>query len=282
MEESTLRDDQRFLRPKRKNEGKEPRFWIGLLKKTIRVTLGLLFFTFFLLVGHRLYGYLLEDPLFRVREVEVKGCQKIPRETLLSMARLEGMPNLFRLRLKEVVKRLELHPWIESVSARKVFPSKLMIEIEERRPMAILQLEDPYYIDGKGVVFSPVGDKDGYNFPFLTGLSREALENHSEEAKELIRKALELLFTAEKMKAAPLAEISEIHIEGARGLHCFSKEEGIEVIMGWGDYSEKLRRLSLVWADLGRRGISATAIDCRDLDRIVVRKNSGKRETGRR
>ena len=48
---------------------------------------------------------------------------------------------------------------------RKVFPNKVKIQIEERRPIAILQLEELYYIDAKGVIFSPVRDGDGYNFP---------------------------------------------------------------------------------------------------------------------
>ena len=43
------------------------------MKKTVRVALQLLLLSFFLFVGHRVYVHLLEDPYFRVREVEVEG-----------------------------------------------------------------------------------------------------------------------------------------------------------------------------------------------------------------
>jgi thioesterase domain-containing protein/acyl carrier protein len=156
------------------------------LKKTIRVAFQLLLLSFFLLSGHWVYVRLLGDPCFRVREVEVEGSRKIPKETLLSLMVIDGMPNLFSVKLKEVVKRLESHPWIEQVRVRKVFPHKILIQIEEKKPMAIIQLEELYYIDTKGEIFSPVGDRDEYNYPYLTGLSRRVLEKDPVESKRLI------------------------------------------------------------------------------------------------
>jgi len=282
MEEPVAIGDGKFLRPRRSREDGDARRFLGLLKRAVRVAFVLLLVSFFLFLSHWVYVRLLEDPLFRVRVVEVSGCQRLPRETLLSLARIEGMPNLFTVRLKETVKHLESHPWIESVVIRKAFPNKVLIQIEERKPIAILQLESPYYIDAKGVIFSPVGDRDGYNFPFLTGVSRDVLEKDSEEAKSLIMKALEFLLTAEQAKVSPLEEISEIHLEKTHGLRCYSKEGGVEVKMGWDPFGEKLRRLSVVWADLRKRGFSAATIDCCNIDRMVVKRTSGKGEAGRR
>ena len=228
------------------------------MKKTIRVAFQLLLLSFFLFIGHWVYVHLLGDPYFRVREVEVEGSRKIPKETLLSLTVMEGMPNLFSVNLKEVVKRLESHPWIEQVRVRKVFPNKILIQIEERKPMAIIQLEELYYIDTKGVIFSPVGDRDEYNYPYLTGLTRQVLEKDPVEAKRLIMKALELLRIVDQEKVPPLEEISEIHMEKTFGIQCFTKAEGVEVKMGWEDFGEKLKRLSLIWSDLRKRGFSAS------------------------
>jgi cell division septal protein FtsQ len=206
-----------------------------------------------------------------VREVEVEGGRKIPKETLLSLTVMEGMPNLFSVELKEVVKRLESHPWIEQVRVRKVFPYKIVIQVEERKPMAIIQLEELYYIDTQGEIFTPVGDRDEYNYPYVTGLTRRVLEKDPVEAKRLIAKALELLRIVSQGKVAPLEEISEIHMEKAFGIHCFTKAEGVEVKMGWEDFEEKLKRLPLIWSDLRKRGFSAISIDCSDVTRMVVK-----------
>jgi cell division septal protein FtsQ len=182
------------------------------------------------------------------------------------------MPNLFTLRLRDVAQRLESHPWIDHVKVRKVFPDRIWVEVVERRPIAILQLEELYYIDAKGVIFSPVGDRDEYNFPFLTGLNRETLEKNPGEANRLIMKALELLRIAEREKASPLEEISEIHMEKTFGVHCFTQVEGLEVRMGWEDFGEKLKKLSLIWSDLRKRGWAAVSIDCSDARRVVVKR----------
>ncbi|MGQ9646782.1 MAG: cell division protein FtsQ/DivIB [Thermodesulfobacteriota bacterium] len=261
-----------YFRSKKGREWKGERKILTILKRTLRITLALLLFSFSLFIGHRLYAHVLGDPLFRVREVEIEGCQRIPKEVLLSLITIEGMPNLFTLRLREVARRLESHPWIDQVKVRKVFPDRIVVEVVERRPIAILQLEELYYIDDKGVIFSPVGDSDRYNFPFLTGLNRETLEKNPEEANRLIMKALELLSIAEKERGTPLEEISEIHMEKTFGVHCFTQGEGLEVKMGWENFGEKLKKLSLIWSDLKKRGWVATSIDCSDARRIVVKR----------
>ena len=272
MGETVKVREGKFLRPKAKREEKGAEKFLRILKKTIRVAFQLLLLFFFLLVSHWVYVRLLGDPCFRVREVEVEGGQKIPKETLLSLTVIDGMPNLFSVKLKEVVRRLESHPWIEQVRVRKVFPHKILIQIEEKKPMAIIQLEELYYIDTKGEIFSPVGDRDEYNYPYLTGLTRRVLEKDPVEAKRLITKALEILRIAGQEKLPPLEEVSEIHMEKVYGIDCITKAEGVEVKMGWDDFGEKLQRLSLIWADLRKRGFSAASIDCSDLKRMLVKR----------
>ena len=182
------------------------------------------------------------------------------------------MPNLFTVSLGEVAKRLESHPWIDHIRVRKVFPNKILIQVEERKPIAILRLEELYYVDTQGVIFSPVGERDEYNYPFLTGLTRQILEKDPVEAKHLITKALELLRIADREKVPPLEEISEIHMEKIFGIQCFTKTEGLEVRMGCEQFGEKLKRLSFIWSDLRKRGFSTISIDCSDLKRMVVKR----------
>jgi cell division septal protein FtsQ len=272
MGEAVTVRDGKFLRPKVRREEKGAEKFLRVVKKTIRVALQLLLLSFFLFSGHWIYAHLLEDPYFRVKEVKVEGGRKITKETLLSLTVMEGMPNLFSVKLKDVVKQLESHPWVGQVRVRKVFPNKILIQIEERKPMAIIQLEELYYIDTQGEIFSPVGEKDEYNYPYLTGLTRQVLEKDPVEAKRLISKAMELLRIVLQEKVPPLEEISEIHMEKTFGIHCFTRSEGLEVKLGWEDFKEKLRRLSLIWSDLRKRGCSAVSIDCSDLKRMVVRR----------
>ena len=282
MAETVTIQQEKFFRPKKKGEERGGERFLKILKRAIRVVFQLLLLSFFLIGGHWMYRHLLEDPFFRVREVKVEGCRKIAKETLLPLTAMEGMPNLFTVRLRDVAQRLESHPWVEEVRARKVFPNRIWIQIKERAPIAILQLEDLYYIDTKGVIFSPVGDRDEYNYPFLTGLTRQVLEKDPAEAKHLIMKALELLNAVNHEKASSLGEISEILMERSFGIYCFTRAEGLEVRLGWEQFGEKWKRLSLIWSDLQRRGFSATSIDCSDLKRMVVKRIPKREEFERR
>ncbi|MBM4276960.1 MAG: FtsQ-type POTRA domain-containing protein [Deltaproteobacteria bacterium] len=266
--------EEKFFRPEKKGDERIGERFQEILKRATRVAFHVLILIIFFFAGHQLYVRLLENSFFQVREVEVRGCRKIPEKTILSLARIEGMPNLFILSLKEISRRVEVHPWVEYVKVRKIFPDRVLIHIEERRPMAILQLEEPFYIDSKGVIFSRVGDRDEYNFPFLTGLSRQAFDQDPVTAKHLVTKALEFLRIADQERAPPLNGVSEIRMEKIFGIQCFTQAEGVEVRMGWDHFGEKLRRLSLIWTDLQRREVSAASIDCSDLKRMVVKKIS--------
>jgi cell division protein FtsQ len=272
MGETVAIQHEKFFRPKRKKEDKGGERFQGVLKKAIGLAFLLLLLSLFLFVGHRIYGSLLEDPFLRVREVEIEGCRKVKKEALLKLAKMEGMPNLFMVRLDEIARRIESHPWIEQVRMRKVFPNKILIHVEERKPIAIIQLDGLYYIDCQGEIFSSVGEGDEYNYPFFTGLSRQILEKNPVEGKRLIMKALELLRITSQEKVSPLEEISEIYMEKTFGIHCFTKTEGVEVRMGWEQFEEKLKRLSLIWADLQKKGTSTTSIDCSDLKRMIVKR----------
>jgi cell division protein FtsQ len=272
MEETITIQEERFFRPRKRREERGGEKFQGILKKAIRAASRLLLLFLLFFIGHHVYVHLLGDPFFRVRMCVVEGNRKISKETILSIAELEGMPNLFTLRLRELAKRLESHPWVEQVQVRKVFPNKLLICIDERKPIAILQLEELHYIDTKGVIFATVGERDPYSYPFLTGLTREVLEKDPVEAKHLIMKALEFLKIVDKEKVFPQEEISEVHMEKTFGIEYFTKTEGVEVRMGWDHFGEKLRRFSIIWSDLQKRGLSAVSIDCSDLKRMVVKR----------
>ncbi len=282
MVETVTIKEEKFLRPKKRTEGGGGEGFEKVLRKTILIAFKILLISFVLFIGHRFYLFLSEDPFFRIKEIEVEGCGKVSKEELLGLLRVEGMPNLFTIRLKEISRRIESHPWVEEVRVKKVFPNKIWIQVKERKPIAIVQLEEPYYIDSKGVIFSPVGDKDSYDYPFLTGLTHQALNQDPSVAQLLIKKALEFLNLAEREKKPPLKEISEIYLEKTFGLRCFSQSDHLWVRVGWEGFGEKLRRLSLVWSDLKRRGISVTSIDCNDLRRIVVKKSPQERQVERR
>lgn len=272
MEETFAIKEERFIALKNKKNFTGEKTFQDILKEFIRILFQILLVLSLLFLTHKIYLNTIEDTFFRVKEIEVKGCRRLKPDTIISMAKIEDMANIFTLNLNDIAKRLEINPWIEYVDIRKVFPDKILIQIEERKPIAIVHLEKFYYIDSNGVIFSPVGEMDKFDFPILTGLRDNFLENGKIMEGDLVIKAIEFLRIIEKRKVAPIDEISEIHINKYFGIHCISLNEGIEIRMGWDNFEEKLKRLSIIWSDLKKRGIDAIFIDCSDLRRVIVKK----------
>lgn len=272
MEEAFAIKDEGFIGIRNRRNFSEEKTFQDVFWCIIKVLFQILLILSFLFFLHEVYMSTIEDPYFSVKEIEVKGYERLSPDTIISMAKIENLPNIFTLNLNDIAKRLELNPWIENIDIRKIFPDKILIQIEERKPMAIVHLEKFYYIDSNGVIFSPVSEMDKFNLPILTGIRGDFSENGKIVAEDLAIKAIEFLKILEKTKTSPIDEISEIHMDRYFGIHCISLNEGIEIRMGWDNFEEKLKRLAIIWADLKRRGISSIFIDCSDLKRMIVKK----------
>lgn len=98
--------------------------------------------TRYLIVGSSVFAVfalvmiVLASPIIAVRHVDVEGSKYMSKD-LLSIVQqsLLGKP-LLTVDTREASRRLEDDPWVETVRIRQFFPSRLLIEIAERVPVA--------------------------------------------------------------------------------------------------------------------------------------------------
>ena len=98
--------------------------------------------TKFLITGSAVFGVIslvliiLASPIIAVREVEIEGSKYMNKDLLNSVEQsLLGKP-LLTVDTREASSRLEDDPGVETVRIRQFFPSRLLIEIAERVPVA--------------------------------------------------------------------------------------------------------------------------------------------------
>jgi cell division septal protein FtsQ len=91
------------------------------------------------------------SPLFKVHEVLVEG------DLEMNCAELIGM-NILDINSQGLKERYESER-VRLVGLRKKFPGRLVVEVEERRPYAILELKDTYEIDREGYVLRQIKGK---------------------------------------------------------------------------------------------------------------------------
>ncbi len=223
-----------------------------------------------------LYMVFLHMPYFNLRQVDVTGNHRLSREEVIEASGLEAGTNLLTVNLKGVADRLRRHPWISSATVYRRLPGRMIMEVEERTPRAILAADKLYYVDGQGDVFTRLLPGESLNYPLFSGVEAEQLKARAPELRDLLRKGLALLDLLDR-KGTGLnrTEISEIRINLDQGL-ILHTNSGRTVLLGQGGFDVKLKRYAELKAFLARRGRwnSARTIDLDFEDRALVRSDT--------
>lgn len=210
-----------------------------------------------------------DHPYFMVSEIVVSPTTHVRPGALLESADMRAGTSLWRVDPVLLEHRLESHPWIRRATVRREFPRRLVVDVREREPVAILFLDQLYYVDSTGTAFVRVGERDPLDLPFVTGVEAAILADERPYARHAIRQALRLL---RSMASAGLPfRISEVHIERERGITVFPVEPRVALTFGWSGFGSKLGRLGRVLQDFRGRERQIREIDLTMGTAAVVR-----------
>jgi cell division septal protein FtsQ len=216
-----------------------------------------------------LYLFLRGTPFLRLKEVTIHGNRTVSADEILAIADFVDHPNILSIDIKTLSRRLGEHPWIEKSMVKRLFPDGIRIVIDERVPVALINLGELYYVDANGVIFDQARDPETTAFPILTGLRREDLEGGGRKTERLLQEALRFLKITHNHKILPYRSISQIHLDRALGLLVYTVGKGTENRMGFDRFDEKFQRLSKIWPAI--RSMELSSIDCTIPGRIIIR-----------
>jgi len=212
------------------------------------------------------YNFVIVSPYFQMKETLVRGTERLQTDAVVELTGLRPSQNILMTNLGAVARKVKANPWVKDVSVRRDFPDRLVIEVTERKPAALVERGDGlYFIERDGTAFEKIAAGEKTDLPVLTGFYRKGVEN-----REMILKSLELLdFMASYTEVPEIRHISEIHGDDLFGLSLFA--EGLCLKLGFGDFDTKLRRLKPVLADLARRNLSGHfIIDLNNPGKVTV------------
>jgi cell division protein FtsQ len=110
-----------------------------------------------------------------VAEVKISGNGKVARPDIEAMMSRTLGENILALDLAAVGDRLAAHPWIATASVRRDLPSRLTVEIVERRPAALLaDGAKRWLVDADGVLLATVAGEDDYGLVTVVGAAPPA------------------------------------------------------------------------------------------------------------
>jgi cell division protein FtsQ len=213
-------------------------------------------------------AFVFDSPYFSVREIQVRGGDRVGGGALVAMAGLKHGMNIWKIDPAAIEKKFAKHPWVRRVLVRREFPRSVVIEVEERAPKAIVAMGRLYYVDSDGLVFAEVGAGDKLGLPMITGLRPEQLTAADPALRRRLKEALRL----GELMAIDTHKLSEIHFAAPERVVLYTTAYPVALHMGWGDWDDKILRVKRVlslWKgqeerlaslDVSYRGLAVTRV----------------------
>lgn len=205
----------------------------------------------------------LTTPYLRIRHVEVAGTERVSAAWAdQALAGLEGR-HLLHVGLDDVNRRLAAHDWVRHVAVRKELPDRLHVEIEERRPAALLRLRgELFFVERDASVIAP----------FDARLLAEDLLILDAATGSEIEVAPALDLAAEWRRLAPpwSGELSEIEIVSEEDFRVHAGALAFPVMVSPESLERGLERLSWLLPQIDRRYPAIASVDIRFSRQIVI------------
>jgi len=225
-------------------------------------------------LGDRTVQYAHGAEAFEIREIIIEGNHQLGEIDVRRAAQLQIGSNIFEVSSEGTRNHLLQHPWIEEANVVRRLPGRVRIEIVERKPVALVALDQLYLVSEEGAVFKRLGVDDPVDLPVITGIASERFYDDLDYRTAILLRSMALLQDYEGAGLAEREPVSEIHFAGANGIELFVGDDGMNVRLGNGQHRQKLRRLRQVLERLEREKTRPSYVyldNVRSPERVTVR-----------
>ena len=228
-----------------------------------------------------IFGYDLftQSDYFSTQTISVEGCTRLDQQEVIAQAKLALDLNIFSVNLMTTRKRLLAHPWISEADVSREIPEGIHIRIQEHEPLAIIDMGRKFLLNRKGEIFKEWHQDDSASLPVVYGLSFSDLNVGSRPVNRPFKAVMTVLkLGLQSNSIIANRDIKSIRVDKDIGLTVYADNRLGALILGYGDYSNKYKRLEEVLSYLEKKEkISAMkSIDLNNPDRIVVNLNMNK------
>jgi cell division protein FtsQ len=219
--------------------------------------------------GAAAYSWLGRSAIFSLRLVDMNPCAHVSGDEITGILKGVGQRNIWSLSKEEIGRRVQSHPYVREVAVRKAFPDKLVVRIEEREPVAMINLDALYYVDERGGIFKRLTAYDAKNFPILTGFSRDDLMAKDPVTIRNLKRTIDLLRHTETGSLS--RNISEVHYDAQDGYTLVTRDHGLQFKIGTMAFPEAMQRVEEAMPKLASLGKEKGIVDLKTAGRIFVR-----------
>lgn len=199
------------------------------------------------------YRTVTASSFFDVKQIEIKGTNKVSRGDIEKIVRLESEKNgVWNADLRKIREEIEKADFVKTATVSRILPDGIRVNVTERNPKAVARIDGgDFWVDDDGVVLVLVA-KDEMRPPFfIQGWNRDKTEKAQDENKERVKIYLDMMNEwqefelAKRVKAVDLTNVKEplaitedsgerVAIEVENGNLAKRLKDGIKAIAGKG------------------------------------------------
>ena len=172
-------------------------------------------------------------PIFNIKNIEVKGNNQIPKDTIISISKIKKGENIFKTN-NSVIQNIKENQYVDEVSIKRKLPGTLQITIKERSVKYQIKLINSYaYIDKNGYILETSSVKA--EVPIIVGFNITENELLNKKRLEItdLEKLNKILKVIEASKATEIDKlITEINIENENNYCIYLESQNKKVYIG--------------------------------------------------
>jgi hypothetical protein len=198
-----------FLRPNRRTRVRRSRRgWVWRSVLLLEVIGGVLVVV---CAGWASYARVMASERLRVERVEVRGSHFLSEGEVRELLGPAVGENILGLDIDALKTRLRSSPWVAEATVARMLPDTLRVEIREREPLALAELDRLYLMDGDGSLIDLYGPRTaGFDLPIVRGLagaSGDERRDRAMRAGTLLRDLGDLALEISELEVEPSGDL---------------------------------------------------------------------------
>lgn len=219
----------------------------------------------FVIFGGVLF-YMQTSSMFEIEALGIRGHSRLTPRSIVEHLDIPPHTNIFQVNLDDLQQQLESMIWIKSAEIYRNFPNKLSIHLTERKPFALVKLDELHLIDQEGIILGSLASGSAIRLPIITGsfVEQMRLDNENPQLQHAFYAIEELIRSSNPL----FQHIRKIRIECLENVTLFSTNSSPEVRLSLVNYRQSLQQLERLYPDLQPETL--TTIDLRFDKRVIV------------
>ena len=140
-------------------------------KYNIELIIGFTMSIIIMLLIYSSFSWSSYTKLSQLKDIHISGNSIVSKQEYYSQVEVLKGVELEEINLREISLLLESNPYVKAVRVSRQYPSTLLIEIAERQPVAMLNINPILMLDREGIILPDNGQANDFIIPCLSGFN---------------------------------------------------------------------------------------------------------------